>query len=85
MAFLANAQMVDPMFVINPLNSNSKEKNIALKGEISANMTKLGRHVKISGNGNVFSKQKVWNKEETGNRATCKAKRNSRTQRCTFL
>ncbi len=73
MAFLANAQMVTPKFVINPLNPNSKEKNIASKGEISANMTKLGAHVKISGNGYVFSKQKVWNKKETGNWATCKA------------
>jgi hypothetical protein len=63
MAFLTNAQMVDPEFVINPINPNSKEKNIASKGEISPNMTKLGSHVKISGNGNAFNKQKVWDKE----------------------
>jgi hypothetical protein len=50
MAFLSNAQMVDPKFAINPLNPNSKEKNIVSKGEISANMTELGAHVKISGN-----------------------------------
>jgi hypothetical protein len=73
MAFLSNAQMVDPKFAINPLNPNSKEKNIMLKGEISANMTKLGAHVKISGNGNVFSKQKVWNRDDTDNRSTCKS------------
>jgi hypothetical protein len=73
MAFLANAQMVDPKLVINPLDPNSKEKNILSKGEISTNMTKLGAHVKISGNGNVFSKQKVWNKEESSDRGTCKS------------
>jgi hypothetical protein len=63
MAFLSNAQMVDPKFVINLLNPNSKERNIASKGKISSNLTKLGAHVKISGNGNVFNKQKVWNRE----------------------
>jgi hypothetical protein len=52
--------MVDPKFVINPLNSNSKEKNISSKGETSPNMTKLGTHIKISGNGNTFNKKKVW-------------------------
>ncbi len=73
MAFLSNAQMVDPKFVINPLNSNLKERNIASKGKISSNLTKLGVHVKISGNGNVFKKQKVWNREEPNNWSTCKA------------
>ena len=63
MSFLTNAQMVDPKFVINPINPNSKEKNITSKGEISPNMTKLGSHVKISGNGNAFNKQKVWDKD----------------------
>lgn len=47
MAFLTNAQMVDPKFVINPLNPESKGKDITSKGEISPNMTKLGEHVKI--------------------------------------
>ncbi len=61
MAFITNAQMVDPKFVINPINPTSKEKNISNKGEVSSNMTKLGTHVKISGNGNVFNKKKVWN------------------------
>jgi hypothetical protein len=70
MAFLSNAQMVDPKFVINPLNPNSKERNIASKGKISSNLTKLGAHVKISGNGNVFNKQKVWNREI--GRASCR-------------
>jgi hypothetical protein len=72
-AFLSNAQMVDPKFVINPLNPNSKERNIASKGKISSNLTKLGAHVKISGNGNVFNKQKVWNQEEPDNWSTRKA------------
>jgi hypothetical protein len=73
MAFLANAQMVDPKFVINPLDPNSKEKNILSKGEISANMTILGARVKISGNGNVFSKQKVWDRDNTDGWKTCKS------------
>ncbi len=72
-AFLANAQMVDPKFVINPLDPNSKEKNISSKGEISTNMSKLGAHVKISSNGNVFSKQKVWGKDDTGGQNTRKS------------
>jgi hypothetical protein len=73
MAFLANAQMVDPKFVINPLDPNSKERIISSKGEISANMTKLGAHVKISDNGNMFSKQKVWDRGELDNWKTCKS------------
>jgi hypothetical protein len=69
MAFLSNAQLVEPKFAINPLRPNSKEKNITSKGEISTNMTKLGAHIKISGNGNVFNKQKVWNREEDDSRS----------------
>ena len=61
MAFVTNAQMVDPKFVINPIQKSSKEKNISSKADISPNMTKLGTHVKISGNGNAFNKKKVWN------------------------
>jgi hypothetical protein len=68
MAFIENAQMVDPKFVINTLNPMSKEKSITAKGEISPNMTKLGIHVRISGNGNAFNKQKVWDKKEQGNK-----------------
>ena len=63
MSLITNAQMVDPKFVINPLNPNSKEKNFTSKGEISPNMTKLGIHIKISGNGNAFNKQKAWDKD----------------------
>ncbi len=58
MPFISN--VVDLKFVINPLNPNSKENNISSKGEISPNMTKLGTQSKISGNGNVFNKKKVW-------------------------
>jgi hypothetical protein len=36
-------------------------------------MTKLGAHVKISGNGNVFSKQKVWDRGKLDNRKTRKS------------
>jgi len=67
MAFLSNAQMVDPKFVINPLNPKSEGKDIVSKGDISPNMTKLGEHIKISGNGpNVFNKRKKWDKEDGG-------------------
>ena len=45
MAFLTNAQMVDPKFVINPLNPKSVSKDVAAKGDISPNMTKLGEHI----------------------------------------
>jgi hypothetical protein len=58
MAFISNPQMVDSKFVIKSLNPNSKEKNISSKGETSPNMTKLGTHIKISGNGNIFNKKR---------------------------
>ena len=65
MACLTNAQMVDPKFVINPLNPKSVSKDFSTKGDISPNMTKLGEHIKISGNGpNVFNKRKVWDKDD---------------------
>ncbi len=68
MAFLENAQMVDPKFEINTLKPQSKEKSIKNKGEISLNMTKLGIHIKVSGNGNAFNKQKIWdNHGQEGN------------------
>jgi hypothetical protein len=73
MAFITNAQMVDPKFVINPINHNSKEKNITSKGKISPNMTKLGSNIKISGNGNAFNKQGVWDKDGASGRQTRKA------------
>ena len=60
MDLLSNAQIVDPRFAINPIDPESKAKNITSKGEISPNMTKLGTHIKISGNGNAFNKKKVW-------------------------
>jgi hypothetical protein len=63
MAFITNAQMVDPKFVINPLSPNLKEKNISSKGEVSPNMTKLGTRIKISWDGNIFKKKKEWDKE----------------------
>jgi hypothetical protein len=65
MAFITNALMVDPKFVINPISPTSKEKNISNKGEISSNMTKLGTHIKISGNGSAFNKKKIWNNQST--------------------
>jgi hypothetical protein len=60
MSFITNAQIVDPIFVINPTNPLLKEKNISSKGKISPNMTKLGTHIKIFGIGNAFNKQKIW-------------------------
>ncbi len=73
MSLITNAQMVDPKFVINPLNPNSKEKNITSKGKILPNMTKLGIHIKISGNSNAFNKLKVWDKDGESGRQSCKA------------
>jgi hypothetical protein len=76
MAFITNVQIVDPKFIINPLNPLSDTKPIMMKGEISPNMTKLSTHIKISGRGNKFSKQKVWNKGENdkdNGRKNCKA------------
>jgi hypothetical protein len=61
--------MVDPKFVINPLNEHSKEKNITSKGKISSNMMKLGLHVKISGYGNVFTKKKIWTNQDNENKS----------------
>jgi hypothetical protein len=69
MALLTNAQMVDPKFVINPLSPDSKGKDITSKGEISPNMTKLGEHIKISGNGNAFNKRKVWDTAGDGRKS----------------
>jgi hypothetical protein len=74
MTFITNAQKVDSKFVINPLDPNSKEKNISSKGEISPNMTKLGIHIKISGNGNVFNRKKVWG-NQVNDCKNCKSKK----------
>jgi hypothetical protein len=60
--------MVNPKFVINSLQEISKERNISSHGEISNNMTKLGSHVRISGNRNVFNCQKVWNNKDQSGR-----------------
>ncbi len=43
-------------------------------------MTKLGIHVKISGNGNAFNKQKVWDKEEQGNKGRNNRKSNKKEE-----
>jgi hypothetical protein len=55
MAFITNAQIAEPKFVINPINQSLKDKNISSKGEVLPNMTKLGTHIKISGSGNIFN------------------------------
>jgi hypothetical protein len=76
MAFITNVQIVGPKFIINPLNPLSDTKPITMKGEISPNMTKLSTHIKISGRGNAYSKQKVWDKGEddkNNSRKNCKA------------
>ena len=80
MAFLENAQMVDPKFEINTLKPTSKEKSIKNKGEISPNMTKLGIHIKVSGNGNVFNKQKVWDYQGQGNNGRSSRKSNKKEE-----
>jgi hypothetical protein len=48
-ALLSKAQIVNTKFVLDQIDPTSKEKYIAMKGDISPNMTKLGIHVKISG------------------------------------
>jgi hypothetical protein len=66
-SLLGNAQIVNPKFVINPIKSFSKDKNITTKADISTNMTKLGIHVQISGNGYTFlKKQQIGDKEIQG-------------------
>ncbi len=64
MALLSIAQIADPKFVLNPINPMAKEKDIAIKRDISTNMTKLGIHVKISGSRYTFLKQKIWDKNK---------------------
>jgi hypothetical protein len=66
MAFITNTQIVDPKLIINPLYPLSDTKAIMMKGEISPNMTKLSTHIKISGRGDAFNKQKVWDKGDDG-------------------
>jgi hypothetical protein len=78
MAFITNAQMVDPKFVINPINPPSKDKNISNKGKTSSNMMKLGTHIKISGNGNAFNKKKIWNNKPSNR----KSRKSQREQFC---
>ncbi len=76
MAFITNVQIVDPKFIINPLNPLSDTKAIMTKGEISPNMTKLSTPIKISGRDDAFSKHKVWDKGDDGKnngRRNCKA------------
>jgi hypothetical protein len=58
--FMVNAKMVNPYFVWNPINPNAVGINkITSKGEISTNMTMLGSHVKVLGNGYSFVRQWV--------------------------
>jgi hypothetical protein len=58
--FMVNAKMVDPHFVWNPINPNVVGlANITSKGEIPTNMTMLSSHVKVSGGGYAFVKQRV--------------------------
>ncbi len=64
-SLLSNAQIVNPKFVLNPIKSYSKDKDITTNADISTNMTKLGIHVQISGNGYTFlKKQQIGDKEK---------------------
>jgi hypothetical protein len=76
MAFITNAQMVDPKSMINTLNPYSKKKSIGSKEEISPDMTKLGTHIKISGNGNAFNKKKTWSNQEND----CKSRKSNKEE-----
>jgi hypothetical protein len=64
LAFRSNTQIVDPKFVLNPIDPTTKEKDIAMKGDISSNKNKLGIHVKISGGRYTFLKQRIWDKDK---------------------
>ncbi len=67
--FMVNAKMVDPYFVWNPIDPDAVGlADITSKGEIPTNMTMLGSHVKVSGGGYVFVKQRVY-KENKAMRA----------------
>jgi hypothetical protein len=79
MALISNVQMVNSKFVINPLNPYSKEKNISSKGGISPDMTKLGTHIKMSGNGNVFNEKRFGEIKGMTTRAASLRKMNSTT------
>jgi hypothetical protein len=58
--FMVNAKMVNPTFVWNPIDPNVTSLNdITSKGKIPTNMTMLGSHVKVSGSGYSFVKQRV--------------------------
>ncbi len=72
MAFITSSQMED---VINSLNSQSKEKNISWKREISPNMTRLGTNIKISGNRHTFNKQKMWGSQAENDQKNRKSKK----------
>ncbi len=84
-ALLTNAQIVNPKFVINPINPTAMEKDIAVKdNKFPKNMTKLSLHVKISGKANTFSKQKIWDDCNTG-RKSSKQKEECRNPTVYFL
>jgi hypothetical protein len=74
-SFITNTQIVDPKFIINPINPLSKDKNICSKGEVLPNMTKLGTHIKISGSCNIFNKHKVWGTQTSNVRSNRKVKK----------
>jgi hypothetical protein len=58
--FMVNTKMVDPHFVWNPINPDAVGlANITSKGKIPTIMTMLGSHVKVSGGGYTFMKQRV--------------------------
>jgi hypothetical protein len=73
MLFISNAQLVDPKFMINPFNI-LQERKFSSQRVIFPNMTMLGVHIKISGNGNIFNKQKsgeIKDKVSIEERAAC--------------
>ncbi len=55
---------MNPKFFLNPIDPVTKEKDIAMKGDISTNMTKLGIHMKISGGRYTFLKQRIGDKDK---------------------
>ncbi len=57
-SLLSNVRIVNPKFVINPIDQFSKDKDITVKGDISTNMTNSGSTFKSQAMGTHSSSRK---------------------------
>jgi len=55
---VSNAQIVDPLFQIDPISSTSLRNPIKRTQDVQNNLTLLGEYVKINGNLGAFQKKK---------------------------